>query len=249
MESWGRGAGPRNGRGGRSVWIQRHHRRRQAACLICLCIPSTCRGCGNTSGIGSAERNFGSSLRRISERSDPPSFNNALDELGRDRADLERASTPTRYGSRYAGQAYGQKIGNVVGRDHDAPRCQAKPSEAPKLDTASDSSVAGPTPIRNAPRALRKPGENAHPAIQSTAHGSNERRRGEAGKVSLKRTNPPSASRCSALPVFRATVSRLRFWPSRWRLCAGETPEVGAGASLRVGGQRQWGRCHPGLQT
>ena len=28
-----------------------------------------------TSGIGSAERNFGSSLRRISERSDPPSFN------------------------------------------------------------------------------------------------------------------------------------------------------------------------------
>ena len=28
--------------------------------------------------IGSAERNFGSSLRRISERSDSPSFNNAL---------------------------------------------------------------------------------------------------------------------------------------------------------------------------
>ena len=28
--------------------------------------------------FGSAERNFGSSLRRISERSDPPSFNNAL---------------------------------------------------------------------------------------------------------------------------------------------------------------------------
>jgi hypothetical protein len=36
--------------------------------------PVTCRGCGNRSGIGSAERNFGSSLRRISERSDPPSF-------------------------------------------------------------------------------------------------------------------------------------------------------------------------------
>jgi len=28
--------------------------------------------------IGSAERNFGSSLRRISELSDSPSFNNAL---------------------------------------------------------------------------------------------------------------------------------------------------------------------------
>ena len=38
-----------------SVRIQRQLRRRQAACLICLCIPSPCRGSGNTSGIGSAE--------------------------------------------------------------------------------------------------------------------------------------------------------------------------------------------------
>src|SRR5215203_4500638 len=59
------GAGARNGRGGLPVRIQRHHRRREAACLICLCIPSPRRGSGNTSGIGSAERNFGSSVRRI----------------------------------------------------------------------------------------------------------------------------------------------------------------------------------------
>ncbi len=39
---------------------------KQARCFFCLCIPSPCQGGGNTSGIGSAECNFGSSLRRIS---------------------------------------------------------------------------------------------------------------------------------------------------------------------------------------
>ena len=61
-------------RGGLSVRIQRHQRRRQAACLICLCIPRPCRGSGNPSGIGSAKCNFGSSLRIISELSNSPSF-------------------------------------------------------------------------------------------------------------------------------------------------------------------------------
>ena len=41
------------------------HGRPQARCLICLCIPSPRRGSGNPSGIGSVERNFGASLRRI----------------------------------------------------------------------------------------------------------------------------------------------------------------------------------------
>ena len=67
--------------------------------------------------------------------------------------------------------------------------------------------------------------------------------KGAAGKRARSRSRgqilrlPRAVLHC----LFRATVSRLRFWPSRWRLCAGETPEVGAGASLRVGGQRQWG--------
>ena len=48
--------------------LKRNHQRQvgRLICLcipiICLCIPSPCRGGRNTSGIGSAERNFGSSL-------------------------------------------------------------------------------------------------------------------------------------------------------------------------------------------
>ena len=41
----------------------------QAGCLFCLCIPSPCRGGGNPPGVGCAKRDFGSSLRRISELS------------------------------------------------------------------------------------------------------------------------------------------------------------------------------------
>jgi hypothetical protein len=48
-----------------TIWLQRQHGRRQACCLICLCIPSPCRGSGNPSGVGCTERNFGSSLRRL----------------------------------------------------------------------------------------------------------------------------------------------------------------------------------------
>ena len=33
--------------------------------LVCVCVSSPCRGCGDPPRIGSAERNFGSSLRRI----------------------------------------------------------------------------------------------------------------------------------------------------------------------------------------
>ena len=36
----------------------------KAGRLICLRVSSPCRGCGNASGVGSAERNFGSSLRK-----------------------------------------------------------------------------------------------------------------------------------------------------------------------------------------
>jgi hypothetical protein len=62
---WKVGDVARNGRGGLSVWIQCDDRRRQASRLICLCVASSRRSSRNTSGIGSSERTFGASPRRL----------------------------------------------------------------------------------------------------------------------------------------------------------------------------------------